>query len=72
MRERMQDVGQHQFLMLLLVIKADFHQRPDRSQCILAGLVKELHHGGVYVPAVGRDFVGARPGLRRRGRRKQI
>ena len=29
LREGVQDVGQHQFLMLLLVIEADFHQRRE-------------------------------------------
>src|SRR5258707_13581938 len=48
--------------MLLFVIEADFHQRRDRSQRVVAGLVKELDHGGIDMPAVGRDFVSARPG----------
>ena len=48
--------------MLLLVVEADFHQRRDRRQRVLAGLVKELHHGGVDMPAVGGDFVGAGTG----------
>jgi len=32
----MQDVGQHQFLVLLLVIEADFDQRRDPPQHVLA------------------------------------
>ena len=62
MREGVQDVGQHQFLMLLLVIEADFDQRRERPQRVLAGLVEEFHHGGVDMPAVGGDLVGARTG----------
>ena len=62
MREGVQDVGQHQFLMLLLVIEADFHQRRDRRERVLAGLVKEFHHGRVDMPAIGGDFVGAGAG----------
>ena len=62
MRKRVQDVGQHQFLMLLLMVEADFHQRCDRRQGVCIGLVKELHHGGVDMPAVGGDFVGAGAG----------
>src|ERR1700692_2059154 len=48
--------------MLLFVIETDFHQRCDGGQYVLAGLVKELDHGSVDMPAVGRDFIGARPG----------
>src|SRR5450432_3699108 len=48
--------------MLLLVIEADFHQRRDRRQGVLTGLVKEFHHGGVDMPAVGGDFLGAGAG----------
>ena len=62
MRERVQDVGQHQFLMLLLVIEADFDQRRQRRQRVLAGLVEEFHHGGIDMPAIGGDFVGAGTG----------
>jgi hypothetical protein len=45
LRECVQDVGQHQFLMLLLVIETDLHQWRDRRQRGLAGLMKEFHHG---------------------------
>ena len=62
LREGVQDVGQHQFLMLLLVIEADFHQRREPGQRVLAGLVKEFHHGGVDMPAVGGDLLGAGTG----------
>ena len=52
----MQYIGQHQFLMLLLVVEADFDQWRDRLQGVLAGLMKEFHHRRVDVPAVGGDF----------------
>ena len=45
--------------MLLLVIETDFHERGNRGQGVLAGSLEKLHHGGVDVPAVGGDFVGA-------------
>ena len=48
--------------MLLLVVEADFDQRRDRLQRVLAGLVKEFHHGGIDMPAVGGDLVGAGTG----------
>ncbi len=62
MRKSVQDVGQHQFLMLLLMIKADFDQRRDRPQRILFGFMKEFHDCGVDMPPVGGDFVRAGPG----------
>ena len=62
MREGVQDVGQHQFLMLLLVVEADFDQRRERRQRVLIGLVEEFHHGGVDMPAIGGDLVGAGAG----------
>src|SRR6266436_10339007 len=48
--------------MLLLVIEADSHERGDRGQSVLTGSLEKLHHGGIDVPAVGGDFVGARAG----------
>ena len=62
MRKGVQDVGQHQFLMLLLVIETDFHQRRDRPERILAGLMKEFHDGRVDMAAIGGDFLGAGAG----------
>ena len=62
LRERVQDVGQHQFLMLLLVIEADFDQRRDGRQRILVGLVKEFHDRRVDMAAVGGDLIGAGTG----------
>ena len=48
--------------MLLLVVEADFDQRRDGRQHVVAGLVKEFHHGGIDMPAVGGDLVGAGAG----------
>ena len=62
LREGVQDVGQHQFLMLLLVIEADFDQRGDRPSARPHRPLKEFHDGGVDMPAVGGDFVGAGAG----------
>ena len=62
LRERMQDVGQHQFLMLLLVVEADFDQRRESWQACPRRRLEELHHGGVDMAAIGGDFVGARAG----------
>ena len=62
LRKGVQDVGQHQFLMLLLVIEADLDQRHQLPERVLAGLVKEFHHGGIDMPAIGGDLVGARTG----------
>ena len=62
MRKRVQDVGQHQFLVLLLVIETDFDQRHEFGERVLAGLVKEFHDRGVDVPAIGGDLFRARTG----------
>src|ERR1700694_1770862 len=59
LRERVQDVGQHQFLMLLLVIEADFKQRRDRRKGVFAGFVKKFPDRRGDMPAIGGDFVGA-------------
>ena len=62
LRERMQDVGQHQFLMLLLVIEPDLDQRHQSGEGVLIGRLEEFHHRGVDMAAIGGDFVGARAG----------
>ena len=62
MREGVQDVGQHQFLMLLFVIQAHFHQRQQFRQSVRVGGLEKFHHGGIDVAAIGGDFVGARAG----------
>ncbi len=58
----MQDVGQHQFLMLLLVVQTDFHQRRDLRELVLARFVKEFHDRRVDMQPVSGDLVGAWPG----------
>ena len=62
LREGVQDVGEHQFLMLLLVIEADLDQRRELAQLVLAGVAEEFHDGGVDMPAIGADLIGARTG----------
>ena len=57
-----QDIGQHQFLMLLLVVEADLDQRRELGEAPLAGGLEELDHGGIDMPAIGGDLVGARAG----------
>ena len=52
MREGVQDIRQHQFLVLLLVIETDFHQRRERGQRVLIGSLEEFHYRRVDVPAV--------------------
>ena len=56
-----QDVGEHQFLVLLLVVEADFHQRRNRGQPFVTGFAKEFDDRGIDVAAVGGDLIGARP-----------
>ncbi len=56
----MQDIRQHQFLVLLLVVEADLDQRGELRQALLVGGLEELDHGGIDMPAIGGDFVGAR------------
>ena len=55
----MQDVGQHQFLMLLLVIDADFDQRDQPGEGVLIGALEEFHYGGIDMPLLRN----ARPNL---------
>ena len=62
LRERVQDVGEHQFLMLLLVIEADLDQGRDGFEGVLARCAEEGHHGGVDMAAIGGDLLGAGPG----------
>ena len=60
--EGVEDVGQHQFLVLLLVIEADFHQRSEARQGGVIGLMEEFDHRGIDVPAIGRHFFGTGAG----------
>jgi len=58
----MQDVGQHQFLMLLFVVEADLHEGSDGGQLVVGGLAKEFYDRCIDVAPVGGDLIGARPG----------
>ena len=58
----MQDVGQHQFLVLLLMVEPDFQQRSQPGQCPVGGIMEEFHHRCVDVLPVGSDVVRAGPG----------
>jgi hypothetical protein len=60
--EGVQDVGQHQFLMLLFVVEADLQQRHQARQRRFVGLMEKFYHGGVDMLAVGGDFRSARAG----------
>ena len=62
MRKGVKDVGQHQFLMLLLVVEADLDQRRDGAQLVVTGFTEEFHHRRIDVTAIGRDLVGGGPG----------
>src|SRR5258705_10013029 len=62
LRKGMQDVGQHQLLMLLLVIEPDFHERGEGGENVLAGGLEKFHDRRVDMPAVGGDFVGSGTG----------
>ncbi len=62
LRKGVQDVGEHQLLMLLLVVEADLHQRDQFYEAVLIGSLEEPDHGGIDMPAIGGDFIGARAG----------
>ena len=52
----MQDVGDDQFLMLLLVIEADLDDRSEPRQFGVARRLDQLVHRGVDMRAIGRDL----------------
>jgi hypothetical protein len=58
----MQDIGQHQFLMLLFVIEADLDQRRQPGQLLGAGAAEELHHRRIDMLAIGRHLIGSGAG----------
>ena len=62
LRKGMQDVGEHQFLVLLLVIEPDLHQRRQLAERVFARALEEFHHRRIDVAAIGGDFVGRGPG----------
>ena len=53
----MQDVGQHQLLMLLLVVEADLEDRDDALEKRLVGRLDERLDGRVHVGTVGGDLL---------------
>src|SRR5262245_26510067 len=57
----MQDVREHQFLMLLLMIEADFDERAYVAKLGLTGLAEEFYAGRIDICSIGRDLLGARP-----------
>src|SRR4029077_10436885 len=59
--EGMQDVREHQFLMLLLMIEADFDERADVAKLGFVRLAEELYDGRNDICSIGRDLLGARP-----------
>ena len=58
LREGVQDVGQQQFLMLLLVIEPQLDQRHDLRLAGQRGRSKEIRHPGIDVAAVGGNLIG--------------
>ena len=62
LREGVQDVGQHQFLMLLLVVEADLDQRRQLRRACPRRRLEEFDDGRIDMPAIGGDFIGARDG----------
>ena len=61
LREGVQDVGEHQFLMLLLVMEPDLEDRQDRGQRGVVRVVDQRRNRRVDMRAVGRDFARVRP-----------
>lgn len=60
-RQGMLDVGEQQFLVLLLMGEAEFeHRRQPLQQCHI-GLRQQAFHGRVDMAAIGVDLFGRRP-----------
>ena len=57
--EQRQDVGQQQFLVLLLVIDADLHE-PGNFGLRLDAFGKQLHQRFVHVRPIGQDTLAGR------------
>ena len=62
LREGVQDVGEHQFLMLLLVVQPDLDQWRQSAELVFASLAEEFDDRGIDMAAIGADLVGAGPG----------
>ena len=58
----MQDVGEDQFLMLLLVVQAEFDQGRHGRQRGRLGVFQEARHGRRHLRPVGHRLVHAGPG----------
>ena len=69
LRECMEDVRQHQLLVLLLVIEPDFDEWLKAGPRIRAALAEEFHHGGIDMATVGGDLVGGGTGTGARAER---
>jgi len=61
LRKGMQDVGPHQFLMLLLVVETNLDQRRDRGQLVVAGFTEEFHDRRIDATAIGGDLLSGGP-----------
>ena len=57
LRERMQDVGQNQLLMLLLVMQTDLDDRDDFFQQRFVGAFDQHSHRAIDMRAIGRDLL---------------
>jgi hypothetical protein len=62
LREGVQDVGDQQFLVLLLVIEPDLEHGQDRLEGTGRRLAQQRIDGAVHMRAIGRDLVGGRAG----------
>ena len=61
LREGMQDVGEQQFLMLLLVMEADLEDAHDVRQLRALGGGDQALDRRIDMRAVGRDLLAVRP-----------
>ena len=57
----MQDVGEQQFLMLLLVMQADFENGKHARRIRRGTVVDQPLDRGIDMRAIGCDVVGGRP-----------
>ncbi len=62
LRKGVQDVGVHQFLMLLLVVQPDLDQRRDGPKLVFASLAEEFCDRRIDISTIGANLIGARPG----------
>ena len=57
----MQDIGEHQLLMLLLVIESDFQNTEDFAKCGRACLADQPLNRRIDMRAILADLIGIRP-----------